>query len=263
MAIYRDGKLVGVGGNIAPTIFTDGVTLEGDGSKNNRVRVKNAGINTVHLGENAVTLAKLAQGEANRVLVYDSTGALVKGQRYAPKAVWWGFKQRGRVEPQRAFSADYAHTAILRFKKSTPDENYFGGDSLGTIMQGTPAPGSFISAKVDTGYPGGANAILTLHANQFFQLPAGVWNLFCHVDDSSAGGADGHLSLMQIRSGNDDMVLFHTAGWQNSSALGGSTYNLSVPLLPTDGTEYFYLRFRKSSSGSANYAYFLVLEKLQ
>ena len=85
MAIYRDGKLVGAGGSIAATIFTDGVTLEGDGSKNNRVRVKNAGINTVHLGENAVTLAKVAQSEANRVLVYDSTGALVEGRRYAPK----------------------------------------------------------------------------------------------------------------------------------------------------------------------------------
>lgn len=85
MAIYRDGKLVGAGGNIAPTIFTDGVTLEGDGSENNRVRVRNAGINTVHLGENAVTLAKVAQGEANQVLVYDSTGALVEGQRYALK----------------------------------------------------------------------------------------------------------------------------------------------------------------------------------
>ena len=44
MAIYRDGKLVGAGGSIAPTVFTDGVTLEGDGSKNNRVRVKNDGV---------------------------------------------------------------------------------------------------------------------------------------------------------------------------------------------------------------------------
>ena len=51
MAIYRGGKLVGAGGDIAPTIFTDGVTLEGDGTENNRIRVKNAGINTVHLGE--------------------------------------------------------------------------------------------------------------------------------------------------------------------------------------------------------------------
>lgn len=140
------------------------------------------------------------------MLVYDSTGALVEGQRYAPKAVWWGFKQRGRVEPQRAFSADYAHTAILRFKKSTPDETYFGSDSLGTIMQGTPASGSFISAKVDTGYPGGANEILTLHANQFFQLPAGVWNLHCYVDNSGQGLGKGHLSLVQVKSNADDVV---------------------------------------------------------
>lgn len=263
MAIYRNGKLVGAGGSIAPTIFTDGVTLEGDGSENNRVRVKNAGINTVHLGESAVTLAKIAGGEANRVLVYDSAGALVEGQRYAPKAVWWGLSQTGRIEPRRGFTADYAETAILGFKGSTPDETYFGGDRLGTIMQPAPASNSFVATNVDTDYPGGSNPKLKLQINEVFQLPAGVWNLFCHVDDSSAGGANGHLSLMEIMSGNDDTVLFHTAGWQNSSALGGSTYNLSIPLLRTDGTEYFYLRFRKSSNGRANYAYFLVLEKLQ
>ncbi len=263
MAIYRGGRLVGAGGSIAPTVFTDGVTLEGDGSENNRVRVKTAGINTVHLGENVVTLAKLAHGEANRVLVYDSTGALVEGQKHAPKAVWWGLNQTGRIEPQRGFSADYAETAILRFKGSAPDETYFGGDSLGDIMQPAPASGSFVATNVDRDYPDGGNTNLTLQANEVFQLPAGVWNLFCHVDDSSAGGANGHLSLMTVTSGNDDLVLFHTAGWQNSTALGGSTYNLSVPLLQTEGTEYFYLRFRKSSIGSARFAYFLVSEKLQ
>ena len=30
MAIYRDGKLVGAGGSIAPTVFTDGITLTVD-----------------------------------------------------------------------------------------------------------------------------------------------------------------------------------------------------------------------------------------
>ena len=71
-------------------IFTDGVTLEGDGSDNNRVRVKNAGINTVHLGENTVTLAKLGHG----VALYNDEGALAVGQKYAPKAVWWAWIRR-------------------------------------------------------------------------------------------------------------------------------------------------------------------------
>ena len=263
MAIYRGGKLVGAGGSIAP-IFTDGVTLEGDGSENNRVRVKNTGINTVHLGENAVTLAKIAQGEANRVPVYDSAGALVEGQRFAPQAVWWGLDQTGRVEPQRSMRADYAHrTAILRFKGSDADETYFGGDGLGDIMQPAPESDSFIDANVDTDYPGGSNQSLTLHANQFFQLPAGVWNLHCYVEDSRSSFAQGHLALMEITSGSDDVVLYHTPGWQNSTAYGGTMFLLTVPLLETDGTEYFYLRFESVSTGTSNYAYFLMLEKLQ
>lgn len=264
MAIYRGGKLVGAGGNIAPTIFTDGVTLEGDGSENNRVRVRNAGINTVHLGENAVTLAKITQGEANRVLVYDSAGALVEGQKYAPKAVWWGLNQTGRIEPQHRFAADYAHTAILRFKGSAADETYFGGDSLGDIMQPAPASGSFVATNVDRDYPDGGNTTLKLQANEVFQLPAGVWNLFCHVDDSGQTLGKGHLSLMQITSGADDVVLYHTPGWQSPTAgFGGTTFDLRIPLLRTDGEEYFYLRFRKSNDGTPDYAYFLLLEKLQ
>ena len=259
MAIYRGGKLVR---SIAP-IFTDGVTLDGDGSENNRVRVKNTGINTVHLGENAVTLAKVAQGEANRVLAYDSGGALVEGQKYAPKAVWWGLDQTGRIEPQRQMSTDYAETAILRFKGSDADETYFGGDSLGDIMQAAPASESFIDTNVDTDYPGGRNASLTLYANQFFQLPVGVWNLRCYVEDSNASAANGHLALMQVMSGDDDVVLYHTPGWQNVHAYGGTTFHLNMPLLETDGTEYFYVRFQRVRTTGTNYAYFLVLEKLQ
>ena len=72
---------------------------------------------------------------------------------------------------------------------------------------------------------------------------------------------------MQVTDGADDVVLYHTAGWQSSSALssyGGTTFDLRVPLLQTDGQEYFYLRFRRSHDGSnTNYAYFLLLEKLQ
>ena len=118
------------------------------------------------------------------MLVYDSAGALVEGQKYAPKAVWWGLDQTGRVEPQRQFAADYAQTAILRFKGSDPDEPYFGGDSLGDIMQPAPEAESFIDTNVDTDYPDGTNESLTLYANQFFQLPAGIWNLHCYLDDS-------------------------------------------------------------------------------
>ena len=264
MAIYRGGKLVDAGGSIARTIFTDGVTLEGDGSRNNRVRVKHAGINTLHFGENPVTLGKIAQGEANRVLGYDSGGALVEGQRFAPKAVWWGLDQTSRVEPQRQMRSDYGHrTAILRFKGSDADETYFGGDDLGDIMQPAPASESFIDTNVDTDYPSGRNNRLTLHANQFFQLPAGVWNLHCYVEDSRSSFAQGHLALMEITSGSDDVVLYHTPGWQNSTAYGGTTFDLSIPLLVTDGTEYFYFRFESVSTGTSNYAYFLVLEKLQ
>ena len=200
---------------------------------------------------------------ADRMLVYDSTGALVEEQRYAPKAIWWGFKQTGRVGPQRAFSADYAHTAILRFKKSTPDETYFGGDSLGDIMQPAPASESFIDTNVDTDYRDGDNESLTLYANQFFQLPAGVWNLHCYVEDSGAHVAQGHLALMEIMSGEDDVVLFHTPGWQDTQTYGGTTFYLSLPLLETEGTEYFYLRFESVTTNPTNYAYFLLLEKLQ
>ena len=264
MAIYRGGKLVDAGGSIALTVFTDGVTLEGDGSENNRVRVKNTGINTVHLGENAVTLAKLAQGGANRVPMYDGAGALVEGQKFAPKAVWWGLDQTGRVEPQRRLIPDYGRrTAILRFKGSDADQTYFGGDDLGTIMQPVPASDSFIATNVDTDYPDGDNEDITLYANQFFQLPAGVWNLRCHVRDSRSAFAQGHLALMEIMSGNDDVVLYHTPGWQNSTTYGGTTFDLSISLLETDGTEYFYLRFQSVATGSTNYAYFLLLEKLQ
>ena len=262
MAIYRDGKQVGAGGNIAPTIFTDDVTLEGDGSESNRVRVKNAGINTVHLGENVVTLGKIAQGEANRVLVYDSAGALVEGQKFAPKAVWWGLSQTGRVEPMRQFSEDYDRTAILRFKGSDADETYFGGDSLGDIMQPAPESDSFIDTNVDTDYPTGTNQSLTLHANQFFQLPVGVWNLHCYVEDSGSIAANGHLALMKVMDGTDDVVLYHTPGWQNSTAYGGTTFDLRVPLLETAGTEYFYLRYQIVTSDALDHAYFLVLEKL-
>ena len=267
MAIYRGGRLVGTGGSIASTVLTDGITLEGDGSENNRVRVKNAGINTVHLGENAVTLAKIVQGEANRVLVYDSTGALVEGQYSAPKAVWWGLGQTERIEPQAQFSADYAETAILRFKGSDPDETYFGGGSLGDIMQPVPESESFIDTNVDTDYPDGDNEDLTLYANQFFQLPAGIWNLNCYLEDSGSGSANGHLSLMNVTSSDDDVVLYHTAGWQSTLQFtrhGGTTFDLRVPLLQTDGQGYFYLRFRRSyDEGNTNYAYFLLLEKLQ
>ena len=260
MAIYRGGKLVR---SIAP-IFTDGVTLEGNGSENNRVRVKNTGINTAHLGENTVTLVKLAQGEANRVPMYDSGGALVEGQKYAPKAVWWGLSQTSRTAPTRQLLADYdLRTVILRFKGSDADETYFGGDSLGNIMQAAPASESFIDTNVDTDYPGGTNASLTLHANQFFQLPAGVWNLHCYVEDSRSVFAQGHLALMEIMSGNDDVVLYHTPGWQNSDAYGGTTFLLTVPLLETDGTEYFYMRFQSIATGATDYAYYLLLEKLQ
>ena len=263
MAIYRGGKLVGVGGSIASTVFTDGATLEGDGSSDNRVRVKNAGINTVHLGENAVTLTKIAQGEANRVLMYDSAGALVEGQKYAPKAVWWGLSQTGRVEPMRQFSADYERTAILRFKGSDADETYFGGDSLGDIMQAAPASESFIDTNVDTDYPDGDNEDITLYANQFFQLPAGVWNLHCYVEDSDSASANGHLALMQVMDGADDVALYHTPGWQNSTAYGGTTSDLRAPLLETVGTEYFYLRYQIVGNNPTDYAYFLLLEKLQ
>ena len=197
MAIYRGGKLVGAGGSIAPTIFTDGVTLEGDGSDNNRVRVKNAGINTVHLGENTVTLAKLGHG----VALYNDEGALAVGQKYAPKAVWWGLDQTGRVEPQRLFYTDYQRTTLLRFKGSDPDETYFGGDSLGDIMQAAPESDGFIDTNVDRDYPDGGNESLTLYANQFFQLPAGVWNLHCFAEDSRASSAEGHLALMEVMSG--------------------------------------------------------------
>ena len=263
MAIYRGGRLVGVGGSIASTVLTDGATLEGDGSSDNRLRVKNAGINTVHLGENAVTLAKIAQGEANRVLVYDGAGALVEGEKYAPKAVWWGLSQTGRVEPMRQFSADYDRTAILRFKGSDADETYFGGDSLGDIMQAAPASESFIDTNVDTDYPDGDNEDITLYANQFFQLPVGVWNLHCYVEDSGSTSANGHLALMKVMDGTDDVVLYHTPGWQNSTAYGGTTFDLRVPLLETAGTEYFYLRYQIVATQSPDYAYFLVLEKLQ
>ena len=267
MAVYRGGKLVGAGGDIATTVFTDGVTLEGDGSEDNRIRVKNAGINTVHLGENVVTLGKIAHGEANRALVYDDSGALVEGQKDAPKAVWWGLDQTGRVNPQRRFAADYTYTAILRFKGTAPDETYFDGDNLGDIMQSAPASDSFIDTNVDTDYADGDNESLTLHANQFFQLPAGIWNLHCYVEDSRAGSANGHLSLMKVTNGEDDVILYHTAGWQSPLSLsgyGGTTFDLRVPLLETDGQEYFYLRFRKSyDTGTTNYAYFLLLEKLR
>ena len=260
MAIYRGGKLVR---SIAP-IFTDGVTLDGDGSENNRIRVRNTGINTVHLGEDTVTLAKLAQGEANRVPVYDSAGALVEGQRFAPKAVWWGLDQTSRTAPTRRLSADYGHrTVILRFKGSDADETYFGGDDLGDIMQAAPESDSFIDTNVDTDYPDGSNQSLTLHANQFFQLPAGVWNLHCFVEDSRASFAQGHLALMEVMSGSDDVVLYHTPGWQNSPDYGGTTFLLTVPLLETDGTEYFYMRYQSVATGSTDYAYFLLLEKLQ
>ena len=264
MAIYRGGKLVGAGGSTGLTVFTDGVTLEGDGSENNRVRVKHAGINTVHFGENAVTLGKIAQGGANRAPIYDSAGALVEGQKFAPKAVWWGLDQTSRVEPQRRLRADYDHrTVILRFKRSDADETYFGGDDLGDIMQPAPESDGFIDTNVDTDYPGGSNNRLTLHANQFFQLPAGVWNLHCYVEDSRSSFAQGHLALMEVVSGSDDVILYHTPGWQNSTAYGGTTFDLSIPLLETDGTEYFYMRFQSVATGATNYAYFLMLEKLQ
>ena len=239
MAIYRGGRLVGAGGSIASTVFTDGITLEGDGSENNQVRVKNAGINTVHLGENAVTLAKIAQGEANRVLIYDSAGALVEGQKFAPKAVWWGLSQTSRIEPMRQFSADYERTAILRFKGSNADETYFGGDSLGDIMQAAPASDSFIDTNVDTDYPDGDNEDITLYANQFFQLPAGVWNLHCYVEDSGSSSANGHLALMKVMDGTDDVVLYHTPGWQNSTAYGGTTFDLRAPAARNGGYRIF------------------------
>ena len=263
MAIYRGGKLAGVGEGIASTVLPDGITLEGDGSENNPVRVKNAGINTVHLRENAVTLAKIVQGEANRVLVYDSAGALVEGQKYAPRAVWWGLSQTGRVEPMRQFSADYERTAILRFKGSDPDETYFGGDSLGDIMQPAPASESFIDTNVDTDYPDGDNEDITLYANQFFQLPVGVWNLHCYVEDSGNAAANGHLALMKVMDDTDDVVLYHTPGWQSSAAYGGTTFDLRAPLLETAGTEYFYLRYQIVATQAPDHAYFLVLEKLQ
>ena len=263
MAIYRGGRLVGTGGSIATTVLTDGITLEGDGSENNQVRVKHAGINTVHLGENAVTLGKIAQGEANRVLVYDNAGSLVEGQKFAPKAVWWGLSQTGRVEPMRQFSADYERTAILRFKGSDADETYFGGDSLGDIMQAAPESDSFIDTNVDTDYPDGDNEDITLYANQFFQLPVGVWNLHCYVEDSDSGSANGHLALMKVMDSTDDVILYHTPGWQNSIAYRGTTFDLRVPLLETAGTEYFYFRYQIVATRSPDYAYFLVLEKLQ
>ena len=296
MAIYRGGKLVGAGGSIAPTIFTDGVTLEGDGSENNRLRVKEAGVGanqiapnavgrtqiaaraigrtqiargavgSVQLDEDVVSLENLANGTAGRTIVYGADGAPAEGYRSNPYAVWWGLNQKTRLIPQRAFSIDYSNTAILRFKGTTPDEHDFGGDALGNIMQAAPGSESFIETNVDTDYPDGSNESLTLYANQFFQLPAGVWRLHCHAETTGQAAGAGHMELMQVSMGTDDRKMAHTPGWHTSSNVtnfDGTSYDLIVPNFRTVGTEVFYLRLRKVSSRSENYSYFLMLEKLQ
>lgn len=68
-----------------------------------------------------------------------------------------------RIEPQRRFAEDYSGIAILRFKATASEETYFGGDSMGDIMQLAPASESFIERNVDRDYPDGDNESLTLH----------------------------------------------------------------------------------------------------
>ena len=68
---------------------------------------------------------------------------------------------------------------------------------------------------------------------------------------------------MEVKEGEDDTFLLHTPGWQNNAAFGGTTYDIDIPALNSDGLGYYYWRFRRSSSsGTSSYDYFMVLEKL-
>ena len=271
MAVYRDGKLV-VG---QATIITDDITLEGDGSADNRVRIKRAGVGreqiaetavgSAQLDENVVSLKNLAHGTAGQTIVFDADGAPAEGYRSNPYAIWWGLNQTSRIAPQRAFGIDYNNTAILRFNGTNPDEHGFGGDALGTIMQTQPL-GTAITNNIDRNYAGEPSANFTLDDNEFFQLPAGVWRLRCHAETTGQGFGAGHIDLMQVATGLDDRKMAYTPGWQSDALLtdfDGTTFDLIVPHFTTLGTEVFYLRLRKSTLSNENYSYFLLLEKLQ
>ena len=182
-------------------------------------------------------------------------------RRGNPQVVWWGLDQIDRISPQRTFAVNYANTAILTFASTAPNEHYTGGERFGgNVMLAGTLP-DFVTDNVDTDYPGGSNEDITLHDNEFFWLPKGLWHIRCHVDDSGVGGS-GHLSFMQIREGEDDYYLLHTPGWQQSSAFGGTTFDIDIPAFKSDGSGYYYWRFRKSSNNASTYDYFMVLEKL-
>ena len=185
----------------------------------------------------------------------------VRARRGNPQAVWWGLNQTSRTEPKRDFAADYANTALLTFASTAPNEHYAGGDRFGNVMLAGTLP-DFVADNVDTDYPSGSNEDITLHDNEFFWLPRGLWHIRCHVDDSGVGG-NGHLSFMEVKESEDDTFLLHTPGWQQSSAFGGTTFDIDIPAFKSeDGSGYYYWRFRKSSNNASTYDYFMVLEKL-
>ena len=184
----------------------------------------------------------------------------VGARRGNPQAVWWGLDQISRIRLKRDFVGDYANTALLTFASTAPNEHYAGGDRFGNVMLAGTLP-DFITDNVDTDYPSGSNEDITLHDNEFFWLPRGLWHIRCHADDSGVGG-NGHLSFMEVKEGEDDTFLLHTPGWQNSSAFGGTTFDIDIPAFRSDGSGYYYWRFRRSSNSSGTYDYFMVLEKL-
>ena len=98
----------------------------------------------------------------------------VRARRGNPQAVWWGLDQISRINPKRDFAADYANTALLTFASTAPNEHYAGGDRFGNVMLAGTLP-DFVADNVDTDYPGGPNEDITLHDNEFFWLPKGLW----------------------------------------------------------------------------------------
>ena len=127
---------------------------------------------------------------------------------HRPRALFYLTGQTGKFSSSlRAFPVDAGHfgnAALLSFTGNV-DKHKYGGDTAFTTTFGNLND----EAKADW------NA-RTAEANSFFQIsPAGDYQIEMYLLGSQTGDSNATLMLVKVKSGTDDVVLWHRPGVQN------------------------------------------------
>ena len=182
--------------------------------------------------------------------------------------VYYGSGQTGRLTPivDRVVDVSNATSSRMRlvFEASSPDQTYFGGDSLPDLMMAT----STISSLVDDWTTEDSDA--TLANNVVFRLPQGIWHIRLFTVTEDELDSEAGIRLRQATTGVDAILAFSKIGYTQATGevftgepRPSGVAELHYLYFKSTGVEPLYFDAITADDTQADRAYYGMFEKVR